>query len=501
MKIFRNGFLVVSLLLIVSIYSKAQSYLGSDGGLEGTATIIDNASVYSTPQAGKWSKEHATITLANETVNVRSGTNALKVTMTFTTMQRIYTPVFTIPSDTNKWYVQFYIKSPSRINTQVQLYGYIRGGTEVAKTGDYDIIAVADTWEKFTYAPTTKTAATTIAGVIKTKAIGNGGDVYIDDFCIYAASTVDNTAPNLPSSPVVNQTSNSGELSVSWTAASGGVDSGGYLVIRKIGTAPTGTPNVNGIYSVGNTIGDGTVAYIGTSTNFTDTGLLTDGTTYSYAIFTFDKAYNYSSGVSATGTAPLAVQLASFTATVKEKNILLVWTTATETNNFGFEIERKPLPNPPLTGEGIKGWGRVAFVEGSGTSNAPKEYSYTERNLSVGKYLYRLKQIDRDGKFEYSKEAEVIVGQVAKTFELLQNYPNPFNPTTTIEFTVPSTGRATLKIFNTLGQEVTTLYNREAEAGVIHQAVFDASKLTTGLYFSRLEFNGNVQMKKLLLLK
>ena len=86
-------------------------------------------------------------------------------------------------------------------------------------------------------------------------------------------------------------------------------------------------------------------------------------------------------------------------------------------------------------------------------------------------------------------------------FELSQNFPNPFNPTTNIQFTVPASGRALLKVYNTLGQEVATLFDGEATAGTNHQVQFNASNLASGIYFSRLEFDGRIQVKKMLLLK
>ena len=91
--------------------------------------------------------------------------------------------------------------------------------------------------------------------------------------------------------------------------------------------------------------------------------------------------------------------------------------------------------------------------------------------------------------------------QAPAIFNLAQNYPNPFNPSTNIQFTVPTEGKATLKVFNTLGQEVATLFNGEAAAGTYHQVEFNASNLPSGTYFSRLEFDGKVQLKKMLLLK
>ena len=90
---------------------------------------------------------------------------------------------------------------------------------------------------------------------------------------------------------------------------------------------------------------------------------------------------------------------------------------------------------------------------------------------------------------------------VPSVFNLAQNYPDPFNPSTTIQFTVPSNGRAILKIFNLLGQEVATLFDGEATEGTYHQVQFNGSNLASGIYFSRLEFGGKMQVKKMLLLK
>ncbi len=190
------------------------------------------------------------------------------------------------------------------------------------------------------------------------------------------------------------------------------------------------------------------------------------------------------------GGNPLPVELVSFTAISAKTGVTLNWKTATEVNNYGFDVERKSNAD----------WAKVGFVEGHGTTNAPQSYSYSD-NFASGKIVYRLKQIDRDGKFEYSKEVEVAAVAAPAVFSLSQNYPNPFNPTTNISFTVPSTGRATLKILNILGQEVATLFNGEAQAGIVNQVQFNASGCASGMYFSRLEQNGKTQMTKMSLLK
>ncbi len=146
-------------------------------------------------------------------------------------------------------------------------------------------------------------------------------------------------------------------------------------------------------------------------------------------------------------------------------------------------------------------WTTVGSVPGAGTSNSPKSYSFTDRVSAAGSYSYRIKQIDNNGAFTYSQEIQVEVGLAPKVFTLLQNYPNPFNPTTTIEFAVPGDGRATLRVYNTIGQEVATLFNDNAKGGEYYQATFDASRLASGVYFARLQFGSTMQIKKLMLLK
>ncbi|MCF8242721.1 MAG: T9SS type A sorting domain-containing protein, partial [Melioribacteraceae bacterium] len=114
-------------------------------------------------------------------------------------------------------------------------------------------------------------------------------------------------------------------------------------------------------------------------------------------------------------------------------------------------------------------------------------------------YLYRLKQVDLDGAFEYSDEIEVTFAAPNK-YQLEQNYPNPFNPVTSIKFSIPQSGQVSLKVFNTLGEEVANLLNNKLEAGY-HTIEFDASMLSSGIYFYRLSSNNFVAIKKMLLLK
>ena len=86
-------------------------------------------------------------------------------------------------------------------------------------------------------------------------------------------------------------------------------------------------------------------------------------------------------------------------------------------------------------------------------------------------------------------------------FALLENYPNPFNPNTTIVYSLPSSGNVTLKIFDVLGKEITTLINNEHRNAGTYSFQFDASNLPSGIYFTRLQTDRNVTVKKMLLMK
>ena len=205
-------------------------------------------------------------------------------------------------------------------------------------------------------------------------------------------------------------------------------------------------------------------------------------------------AVTSSGAVSLSNATVLPVELTSFTASVSRMNTELHWSTATEVNNHGFEVERRSTEI----------WNTIGFVGGAGTSNSPKEYSFTDKNLSSGKYSYRLKQIDRDGKFEYSQSVEVNIGQTPREFALMQNYPNPFNPTTKIQYNLASAAQVSLKVYNILGDEVATLVKGNQEAGnyaVSLNANEGTLVLPSGVYFYRLEAGSFVSTKKLILMK
>ena len=190
---------------------------------------------------------------------------------------------------------------------------------------------------------------------------------------------------------------------------------------------------------------------------------------------------------------PLPVELSSFSAKIFYNGIKLNWTTETEVSNYGFEIQRSSSNVQSLE------WMEIGFVEGHGNSNSPKEYSFIDENVTGGKYSYRLKQIDNDGKFEYSKVIEIDVG-IPVEYELSQNYPNPFNPSTTIKFSIPGKGNVKLMVYNILGEEIAILLNEVKEAGV-HTINYSAPDMTSGIYFYKIEAHNFVAVKKMQLVK
>ena len=192
------------------------------------------------------------------------------------------------------------------------------------------------------------------------------------------------------------------------------------------------------------------------------------------------------------------VELVSFSASLQGNNVNLRWITASELNNNGFEIHK-------LRYRQDDNWETLGFVEGNGTTTDLNTYSFYDKNLSPGKYTYRLKQIDFDGTFEYSNAIEVIVG-IPSEFSLEQNYPNPFNPVTKIKFSVPqiasnfSVSKISLKIYDLLGREIAILVNEEKPAG-IYEVEFNANNFSSGTYFYRLQAGDFVVTRKLSLLK
>ena len=203
----------------------------------------------------------------------------------------------------------------------------------------------------------------------------------------------------------------------------------------------------------------------------------------------------------------LPVELTSFTASLNNSAVVLNWSTATEVDNFGFDVESRFVKEDENGRNGERGrlseWNKIGFVHGHGNSNSPKEYAFKDKNPEVGILQYRLKQIDTDGAFEYSKTVEVNFN-VPLFFVLYQNYPNPFNPSTNIQYTIGNAGLVTLKVYNLIGNEVATLVNARQEAGS-YSVQFYASEenlnFSSGVYLYRLESGSFVSTKKFILIK
>ncbi len=203
-------------------------------------------------------------------------------------------------------------------------------------------------------------------------------------------------------------------------------------------------------------------------------------------------------------TGPMPVQLAGFNGSVvpQTNSIVFTWRTISETNNFGFYLQRAvtaasmfvDVPN--------------SFVPGHGTTLTPQNYAWTFANAPAGTAHYRLKQVDLDGTEHFSEPIVVTNGIVAGVkekgvptkFELAQNYPNPFNPMTNLSFVIRHSAFVSLSVYDVTGKEVASLVNEELAAGS-HQRMFDASGLSSGVYYYRLQAGDFVQTKRMTLLK
>lgn len=261
-------------------------------------------------------------------------------------------------------------------------------------------------------------------------------------------------------------------LSMYWTLTNGGITSADLQFTYLDGDV-TGT---EGNYAIGK-YSSGSWTFPSTSLNTTNNTASTSNIS-SFSDFTLGE-------VSA-----LPVELNMFAAKVKNNSVQLIWSTATEVNNYGFEIERKCSNGD---------WKKIGFVQGHGNSNSPKNYSYSDQPLGDVTFKYRLKQVDFDGTFEYSNEVGVKLDEI-KQFVLEQNYPNPFNPTTTIRFSLPVAAEVSISVFNLLGERVAQLLNANLNEGY-HEVTFDGSSLTSGIYFYQLRAGDFKATKKFIITK
>jgi hypothetical protein len=207
----------------------------------------------------------------------------------------------------------------------------------------------------------------------------------------------------------------------------------------------------------------------------------------------------YAGNIIKSSNAPLPVELVSFTASVRNNTVNLNWETATEVDNYGFEIERKDKNST---------WTKIGFIEGHSTSNSPKYYSFSDNPTGSSKYSYRLKQIDNDGKFEYSGIVEVdLSGMLPKDIEI-KNFPNPFftgslsgNSETNINIKLPETAETTVELYNSTGEKIFTIYKGKLDVGTTLSLKVDGSNLPSGVYLINVSAGKYRKTHKILLMK
>lgn len=211
-------------------------------------------------------------------------------------------------------------------------------------------------------------------------------------------------------------------------------------------------------------------------------------------VITFETTH-FSYWVASDKESPLPLLLNSFTSEVKGRNVLLKWITENEINNSGFDIERKSNNG---------NWNKIGFISGKGSSGKQTSYIFEDKSLNTGKYNYRLKQIDKNGNYEYFELKNEVEILPPTKFELGQNYPNPFNPVTKIDFQLPFDSKVSLVVYDILGREVKKVISEDMKAGY-YTIEFNASELSTGVYFYRIITKAKekefIETKKMLVIK
>ena len=194
----------------------------------------------------------------------------------------------------------------------------------------------------------------------------------------------------------------------------------------------------------------------------------------------------------------LPVELVSFTISIVNGFPLLRWRTATEVDNLGFTVERRRVPSHGTENTAV--WTKLGFVAGHGSSNAPQEYLFTDRQPVNGVMEYRLSQTDRQGAVSYLGSVTVAINVRPLTFSLDQNFPNPFNPSTTIGYDVPKEGNVSLRITDLLGRTVAVVADGPHTAGH-HTVTVDAHGWSSGIYLSTLRSGTFSATRRMLLIR
>jgi hypothetical protein len=449
-----------------------------DGGFEGQAGPFGTAT-----SSTEWWRSNAGLTATLNSTGGRSGPKNTSLSVSSTSHQTLRGPnVCNIAGATN-YTIQFFYKG-DKVSTNSS-YGNIRGGVSgnTYQYGAYQTNQNQSNWTKYSITTTTNPGASSAGFAvisIQESTSSNTATFDIDDVVIYAGSA-DNSAPNSPGAvTALNATQTS--LDVNWTAASGGVDGGGYVVVRY-STNPNADndPNQNGIYAVDNTTTNGTgtltgtIRYIGTGTSFTDNSGLSSGTTYYYKVYTVDKAFNYSSESSGSGTTAgtLPVSLLSFSGYKDGIRNQLRWVTSSEINNRGFQVERSS------DGQSYQSIGFVNSLAIGGNSQTPLKYSFSDAQPAGVKQYYRLKQTDIDGRNTLSNIL-LIQGEKPTAFEIASVFPNPTRGQITMLLSAPTNETVNIRVMDLAGRILET---RQVNVLTGNNSIpFDLSKQAKGQY-------------------
>jgi hypothetical protein len=260
-------------------------------------------------------------------------------------------------------------------------------------------------------------------------------------------------------------------------------------VVQPSGTAPGTKVATITVTGITNTLGTANIQWRTASPNNTVVYNTGNTTPWTLTVITANGTFNSPSD------APLPVEMTSFIGIAKGNNVQLTWKTATEVKSSTFEIERRTTSD----------WKKIGERKAAGTSNAPREYTYTDNMENIGgsKILYRLKTVDNDGSFTYSSEVEVVA--IPTAYGLENNFPNPFNPQTKIQYSLPENAKVRLAVYDMLGRQVAELVNEEQNAGY-YEKTFTGSNLSSGMYIYRITAqaqgkNAFTKVKKMLLVK
>jgi len=450
------------------------------GGFVGSNQSIVSNSFWDTEASGTMSSSGGT---GKTTVEMKTDT-------TFTNAGWDFTTVWSIDGTTNNGYP--FLQWQTRLNPTTGNYQNISFNSPVTLTGGLNVNGTLTVSAQITTGSNTidlgstgsltgETPANYIVGTVQaSKEISS-----VQSNIAGLGISIDPQANNLGNTTIKRETGssvNSGSVKQVWTITPETQPSGPVSVTLTWPSTNDNSINLNDLVVYKSSDGGDTWNVVSAVINKDTDPRTATFTITSFSIFTIGESAQ-----------PLPVELSSFTASIAGDGVKLNWSTTTETTNSGWEVEQR------LTVTGETGlFRKVGFVAGKGTTTEAQTYSFAVSGVKANLAEFRLKQIDMDGKSTYSQILSLEVKPSA--FELSQNYPNPFNPSTTIRYSVASAGPVSLKLYNSLGQQVKTLVQSAQPAG-FYSVPLNAADLSSGIYFYVLEAGNFKSVKKLTLVK